>query len=59
MAHGFNEELQDELEKDFVKRKRFKVFALSKKAIWKVNSMVKPLEAWLSVNPSEKSMLGG
>ncbi len=31
VAQGFNGELQDELEKDFVKRKRFKVVALSKK----------------------------
>ena len=32
VAQGFNGELQDELEKDFMKRKRFKVFALSKKS---------------------------
>jgi hypothetical protein len=35
VAQGFNGELQNELEKDFVKIKRFKVFALSKKAIGK------------------------
>ena len=32
MAQGFNGELQDELEKDFMKRKRFKVFAVTKKS---------------------------
>ena len=45
VEQGFNGELHDDMEKAFVKKKRFKVFSLGKRVIWKVNLAVRPLIA--------------
>jgi hypothetical protein len=37
VEQGLNGELHDDMEKAFVKKKRFKVFSLTKRVIWKVN----------------------